>query len=73
VAFPELQSLITGNAATALRNVARRLFSSGTEPACPGEAGLELLRIDKDTPLEIETDGKALIIRPAHEPAGRPG
>ena len=25
---------------------------------------LELLRIDKDTPLEIETDGKALIIRP---------
>jgi antitoxin component of MazEF toxin-antitoxin module len=25
---------------------------------------LELLHIDKDTPLEIETDGKALIIRP---------
>lgn len=25
---------------------------------------LELLKIDKDTPLEIETDGKALIIRP---------
>lgn len=28
---------------------------------------LELLRIDKDTPLELETDGKALIIRPVHE------
>lgn len=27
---------------------------------------LELLRIDKDTPLEIETDGKSLIIRPVH-------
>ena len=26
---------------------------------------LELLHIDKDTPLDIETDGKALIIRPA--------
>jgi antitoxin MazE len=26
---------------------------------------LELLHIDKDTLLEIETDGKALIIRPA--------
>lgn len=25
---------------------------------------LELLHIDKDTPLEIETDGKSLIIRP---------
>jgi antitoxin MazE len=28
---------------------------------------LELLRIDKDTLLEIETDGKALIIRPVRE------
>lgn len=28
---------------------------------------LELLRIDKDTPLEIETDGKALIIRPVQK------
>jgi antitoxin MazE len=28
---------------------------------------LELLRIDKDTPLEIETDGKALIIRPVRK------
>ena len=26
---------------------------------------LELLNIDKDTPLEIKTDGEALIIRPA--------
>jgi antitoxin MazE len=26
---------------------------------------LELLDIDKDTPLEIRTDGEALIIRPA--------
>lgn len=26
---------------------------------------LELLRIDRDTPLEISTDGEALIIRPA--------
>ena len=25
---------------------------------------LELLKIDKDTPLEIETDGKSLTIRP---------
>ncbi len=28
---------------------------------------LELLGINKDTPLEIRTDGKALIIRPAGE------
>lgn len=28
---------------------------------------LELLHIDKDTPLEIETDGKALIIRPVRK------
>lgn len=26
---------------------------------------LELLDIDKDTPLEVKTDGEALIIRPA--------
>jgi antitoxin component of MazEF toxin-antitoxin module len=26
---------------------------------------LDLLRIDKDTPLEVTTDGEALIIRPA--------
>jgi antitoxin component of MazEF toxin-antitoxin module len=26
---------------------------------------LELLRIDRDTPLEISTDGESLIIRPA--------
>lgn len=26
---------------------------------------LELLGIDKDTPLEVKTDGEALIIRPA--------
>ena len=26
---------------------------------------LELLRIDRDTPLEVRTDGEALIIRPA--------
>ncbi len=28
---------------------------------------LELLRIDRDTPLEVRTDGEALIIRPARE------
>jgi antitoxin MazE len=28
---------------------------------------LELLGIDKDTPLEVKTDGEALIIRPARE------
>lgn len=28
---------------------------------------LELLDIDKDTPLEVKTDGEALIIRPAKE------
>jgi len=28
---------------------------------------LELLRIDKDTPLELETDGKTLIIRPVRK------
>ena len=28
---------------------------------------LELLRIDKDTPLEVVTDGTGLIIRPVHE------
>ncbi|HEY0839345.1 MAG TPA: AbrB/MazE/SpoVT family DNA-binding domain-containing protein [Vulgatibacter sp.] len=27
---------------------------------------LELLNIDKDTPLEVRTDGEALIIRPVH-------
>jgi antitoxin MazE len=26
---------------------------------------LELLNIDKDTPLEVRTDGEALIVRPA--------
>lgn len=30
---------------------------------------LELLRIEKDTPLEITTDGEALIIRPVHPDA----
>jgi antitoxin MazE len=33
---------------------------------------LELLHIDKDTPLEIETDGESLIIRPVHESDRRP-
>lgn len=28
---------------------------------------LDLLNIDKDTPLEIRTDGEALIIRPARK------
>ncbi len=28
---------------------------------------LELLRIDRDTPLEVRTDGEALIIRPVRE------
>jgi antitoxin MazE len=28
---------------------------------------LDLLNINKDTPLEIRTDGEALIIRPAHK------
>jgi antitoxin component of MazEF toxin-antitoxin module len=28
---------------------------------------LELLRIDRDTPLEITTDGETLIIRPARK------
>ncbi|RMG93754.1 MAG: AbrB/MazE/SpoVT family DNA-binding domain-containing protein [Deltaproteobacteria bacterium] len=28
---------------------------------------LDLLRIDRDTPLEVRTDGEALIIRPARE------
>ena len=28
---------------------------------------LELLRIDRDTPLEVRTDGETLIIRPARE------
>ncbi|NOY93677.1 MAG: AbrB/MazE/SpoVT family DNA-binding domain-containing protein [Deltaproteobacteria bacterium] len=28
---------------------------------------LDLLRIDRDTPLELRTDGEALIIRPAPE------
>jgi antitoxin MazE len=28
---------------------------------------LELLGIDKETPLEVKTDGEALIIRPARE------
>jgi antitoxin component of MazEF toxin-antitoxin module len=28
---------------------------------------LELLRIDKDTPLELETDGQTLIIRPVRD------
>lgn len=28
---------------------------------------LELLRIDKDTPLDVSTDGDALIIRPLRE------
>ena len=33
---------------------------------------LELLDIDKDTPLEVRTDGKALIIRPQRkERSGR--
>jgi antitoxin MazE len=27
---------------------------------------LELLKIDRDTPLEIRTDGESLIIRPVH-------
>jgi len=29
---------------------------------------LELLRIDRDTPLDISTDGEALIIRPLRDP-----
>jgi antitoxin MazE len=29
---------------------------------------LELLKIDKDTPLEVRTDGEGLIIRPAAHP-----
>ncbi len=29
---------------------------------------LELLRIDKDTPLDVSTDGDALIIRPLRDP-----
>jgi antitoxin MazE len=29
---------------------------------------LELLRIDRDTPLDISTDGDALIIRPLRDP-----
>ncbi|MDJ0766811.1 MAG: AbrB/MazE/SpoVT family DNA-binding domain-containing protein [Myxococcota bacterium] len=32
---------------------------------------LELLSIDKDTPLEVTTDGEALIIRPAVKGRGR--
>ncbi len=32
---------------------------------------LDLLNITKDTPLEIKTDGEALIIRPAAKPALR--
>ena len=28
---------------------------------------LDLLRIERDTPLEVRTDGEALIIRPARE------
>jgi antitoxin MazE len=28
---------------------------------------LELLHIDKDTPLELQTDGEALIIRPVRQ------
>ncbi len=29
---------------------------------------LELLRIDKDTPLDVSTDGDVLIIRPLRDP-----
>jgi hypothetical protein len=32
--------------------------------AHPRQGPLEQLRIDKDTPLEIQTDGQSLIIRP---------
>lgn len=30
-----------------------------------GRPILDLLRVDKDTPLELSTDGRALIVRPA--------
>ncbi len=32
---------------------------------------LDLLHVDKDTPLELTTDGKALIVRPAQKGHGR--
>ncbi len=32
---------------------------------------LDLLHVDKDTPLELSTDGKALIVRPAPKGHGR--
>jgi antitoxin component of MazEF toxin-antitoxin module len=32
---------------------------------------LELLNIDKDTPLEVRTDGEALIVRPAKDKKAR--
>lgn len=35
------------------------------------KAILELLRIDADTPLEITTDGRSLVITPAADPEGR--
>ncbi len=50
----------------------KRLTKHGNSLALVLDRGiLDLLEIDKDTPLNITTDGKCLIVSPVHDAARR--